>query len=79
MFVCFCFLIDPFGHSNVIPTLYNWIGFDAFFMNRIDYRLKDEIKAARDMEFTWHGSKSLGEDVSLWTHMCAPHPSLFSI
>ena len=46
------------------------MGFDAYFINRIDYRLKDQIKAAQDMEFVWHGSLSLGDDVSMWTHMC---------
>lgn len=31
---------DPFGHSNVLAPLMNATGFDAWYMNRIDYRLR---------------------------------------
>ena len=33
-------LPDPFGHSNTIAPLYNLTGFDAWYINRIDYRLQ---------------------------------------
>lgn len=35
-----CLPTDPFGHSNQIAPLYNMTGFDAWYINRIDYRLQ---------------------------------------
>ena len=32
--------IDPFGSSNVSPSLWAELGFYAFVINRIDYRIK---------------------------------------
>jgi len=65
--------IDPFGHSNVQSTLYKWTGFDAFFINRIDYREQATLKAARDMEFWWQGSPSVGTESAMWTHLLSDH------
>jgi hypothetical protein len=36
-------------------------------------RRQSEIKAAREMEFTWHGSRSLGAAVPMWTHLMDQH------
>ena len=32
-----------------------------------------EIKAAREMEFIWHGSRSLGSSLPMWTHLMVQH------
>ena len=36
-------------------------------------RCQSEIKLAREMEFIWHGSKSIGSDYPMWTHLMDNH------
>eukprot|EP00117_Sycon_ciliatum_P036568 scpid27181/ scgid4437/ Lysosomal alpha-mannosidase; Alpha-D-mannoside mannohydrolase; Alpha-mannosidase A; Alpha-mannosidase 60 kDa subunit; Alpha-mannosidase 58 kDa subunit len=65
--------VDPFGHSSVTPSLWADMGFDAFGINRIDFRDKDRRKANRELEFIWRGSKSLGEETEIFTHIMDSH------
>lgn len=70
--------VDPFGSSSVTPTLWAMSGFDDFVIARIDFRLKEQFKQEKHMEFTWRGSKSLGNQTDMFTHVlyddyCTPH------
>eukprot|EP00118_Oscarella_pearsei_P004513 m.19488 g.19488 ORF g.19488 m.19488 type:complete len:1215 (+) comp27848_c0_seq1:22-3666(+) len=65
--------VDPFGHSAVTPSLWADIGFNAFGINRIDYRIKDAMKANKGLEFVWRGSKSLGAARDMWIHVMDSH------
>ncbi|XP_055975225.1 lysosomal alpha-mannosidase [Sorex fumeus] len=51
--------IDPFGHSREQASLFAQMGFDGFFLGRIDYQDKVARKATREMEQVWRGSDSL--------------------
>jgi hypothetical protein len=65
--------VDPFGHSASTASLWSDIGFDAFGLNRIDYRLKDQLKANQSLEFIWQGSTSLGQQTRIWAHVLDSH------
>ncbi|KCV68279.1 hypothetical protein H696_05200 [Fonticula alba] len=67
--------IDPFGLSAVYPTLFAKMGFKGGVINRITYSDKDLFKATQHMEFVWRGSKSLGAEVELFTHVLSDHYS----
>jgi hypothetical protein len=49
------------------------MGFDAFGLNRIDYREKARRKATQELEFIWRGSNSLGEETQLFAHVLDSH------
>ena len=49
---------DPFGHSNVLAPLMNATGFDAWYMNRIDYRLRVRAHLAVRMGVSRHHSSA---------------------
>eukprot|EP01134_Creolimax_fragrantissima_P000152 CFRG0152T1 len=50
--------IDPFGHSNTQAELFAEMGFDAFFMGRIDADDLSKRKREKEMEFMWYPSQS---------------------
>ena len=60
--------IDPFGHSAVSPPLFRKFGFQYFVGNRINYKVKNELKRQKALEFLWNGSK-LGSESSIFTHI----------
>ena len=45
--------IDPFGHSNTNVRLFAEMGFDAWFIARLDYQDKKQRKEDKTMEFVW--------------------------
>jgi hypothetical protein len=49
----YAWLIDPFGHSSTTPLLYSRAGFKATVLNRIHYRLREELKLSKLFEFHW--------------------------
>ncbi|XP_036354000.2 lysosomal alpha-mannosidase isoform X1 [Ochotona princeps] len=51
--------IDPFGHSREQASLFAQMGFDGFFLGRIDYQDKAERLKNQEMELVWRGSASL--------------------
>ncbi|XP_075400979.1 lysosomal alpha-mannosidase-like [Tenrec ecaudatus] len=51
--------IDPFGHSREQASLFAQMGFDGFFLGRIDYQDKYIRERAHQMEQVWRGSASL--------------------
>lgn len=65
--------IDPFGHTNQNGRLFADIGFDAVGLNRIDYRLKEYMKANKTLEFIWRTSNTLGEEHDIFVHMMDNH------
>eukprot|EP00999_Lentomonas_sp_LEN2_P002732 NODE_604_length_1334_cov_3.290804_g565_i0.p1 GENE.NODE_604_length_1334_cov_3.290804_g565_i0~~NODE_604_length_1334_cov_3.290804_g565_i0.p1 ORF type:complete len:402 (+),score=70.58 NODE_604_length_1334_cov_3.290804_g565_i0:62-1207(+) len=67
--------IDPFGLSAYYPTLYAKHGFHAHVINRIHYQQKEDFKADRHLEFVWRGSKSLGAETEMFTHILDSHYS----
>lgn len=44
---------DPFGHSAQTAAVAALAGYSALVLNRIDYTLKDALKARAAMEFVW--------------------------
>ncbi|XP_036045066.1 lysosomal alpha-mannosidase-like [Onychomys torridus] len=51
--------IDPFGHSREQASLFAQMGFDGFFLGRIDYQDKFFRKKELKMEEVWRASASL--------------------
>lgn len=49
----YAWLIDPFGHSSTTPLLYARAGFKGTVLNRIHYRLREELKLSKMFEFHW--------------------------
>ncbi|GAM19522.1 hypothetical protein SAMD00019534_026970 [Acytostelium subglobosum LB1] len=68
--------IDPFGHSSAQAALFANLGFEAFFICRLDYQ-DDAIRLAdKRMEFIWNGTQSTPQ-YQLFTgvlrnHYCTP-------
>ena len=61
--------IDPFGHSNANQRLFAEMGFDAFFIGRLDYEDKQNRLDEKTMEFVWRPMfDSLGERAQIFTH-----------
>ncbi|XP_049645255.1 lysosomal alpha-mannosidase [Suncus etruscus] len=56
--------IDPFGHSREQASLFAQMGFDGFFLGRIDYQDKATREKKREMEQIWRGSSSLDPPVA---------------
>ncbi|CAO2610985.1 Lysosomal alpha-mannosidase [Lemmus lemmus] len=51
--------IDPFGHSREQASLFAQMGFDGFFLGRIDYQDKVVRQKKLKMEEVWRASTSL--------------------
>ena len=51
------------------------MGFNGHVINRIHYQLKDNWKAEKHLEFIWRGSKSLGSETDMFTHILDSHYS----
>ncbi|XP_041505823.1 lysosomal alpha-mannosidase isoform X1 [Microtus oregoni] len=51
--------IDPFGHSREQASLFAQMGFDGFFLGRIDYQDKIVRQKKLKMEEVWRASASL--------------------
>ncbi|KAH0629645.1 hypothetical protein JD844_011874 [Phrynosoma platyrhinos] len=56
--------IDPFGHSREQASLFAQMGYDGFFLGRIDYQDKLQRETLREMEQLWRGSGSLSPPVA---------------
>ncbi|KAM9952791.1 hypothetical protein ACTFIR_007847 [Dictyostelium discoideum] len=53
--------IDPFGYSSSTPTIFSSMGIKGLVINRVSNDVKSYMKSAKEMEFIWKGSESLGE------------------
>ncbi|XP_070595631.1 lysosomal alpha-mannosidase isoform X1 [Erythrolamprus reginae] len=51
--------IDPFGHSREQASLFAQMGYDGFFLGRIDYQDKFNRESLREMEQLWRASRNL--------------------
>lgn len=68
--------IDPFGHSNANQRLFAEMGFDAFFIARLDYQDKAKRLEEKTMEFVWRPMfDTLGERAQIFTHCLYHHYS----
>ena len=62
--------VDPFGHSATQAALLSAeVGLDALFFGRIDYQDHALRVAAKEMQFAWAPSPSLGPTASVWTEV----------
>ncbi|CAH0387767.1 unnamed protein product [Bemisia tabaci] len=61
--------IDPFGHSKEQASLFAQLGFDGFFMGRIDYQDKRHRLKTKDMEMIWQASQDLGSSSDIFSHI----------
>ena len=62
--------VDPFGHSNSQAALFSRMGFESWFMWRIDYRDKIKRRIEQNMEFVWTPFfEDRGTKDSLFTHV----------
>ncbi|CAN0053626.1 unnamed protein product, partial [Discosporangium mesarthrocarpum] len=60
--------IDPFGHSATQAALLSaQVGFEALYFGRIHFKDRARRIAAKDMEFIWRASPSLGEEGQVFT------------
>jgi hypothetical protein len=67
--------IDPFGHSATQAELFAQMGFEAFFIVRIDAEDKALRMATRAMELLWSPSPSLQGNGSIFTSILVNHYS----
>ena len=66
--------IDPFGHSSANARLFADMGFDAWYMARLDYQDKDQRLADKSMNFLWRPfSKHFGNDKEIFTGVMRDH------
>ncbi len=60
--------IDPFGHSATQASLLSSkVGFEGLFFGRIDHQDHDQRMNAKNMEFMWRASPSLGPQAQVFT------------
>ncbi|KAL5505251.1 hypothetical protein EMCRGX_G006653 [Ephydatia muelleri] len=59
--------IDPFGHSAEQAAIFAKMGYDAFFITRIDRSDMAARMNARTLEMVWRGSPSLGAGSEIFT------------
>jgi len=60
--------IDPFGHSAANPRLFSDMGFDAFFVGRIDGDDRDERMANKTMQWVWKPmNDTMGDQTEIFT------------
>eukprot|EP00731_Ephydatia_muelleri_P005619 Em0002g1795a len=59
--------IDPFGHSAEQAAIFAKMGYDAFFITRIDRSDMAARMNARTLEMVWRGSHSLGAGSEIFT------------
>ncbi|XXQ32610.1 Alpha-mannosidase [Plasmodiophora brassicae] len=52
--------VDPFGHSSQQASAFADIGFTTFVLGRVDDQDRSWRKTAKELEFIWRPSKSLG-------------------
>ncbi|KAG4070459.1 hypothetical protein HA402_005691 [Bradysia odoriphaga] len=55
--------IDPFGHSREQASLFAQMGFDGFFVTRLDYQDKQNRLNTKTMEVVWKSSENLDSDI----------------
>ncbi|KAH1004274.1 hypothetical protein HUJ04_004053 [Dendroctonus ponderosae] len=68
--------IDPFGHSREMASIFAQIGFDGFFLNRIDSQDLQIRRTNKQMEFVWRGSPdNLGESTDIYSNVLFRHYS----
>ncbi|XP_036596650.1 lysosomal alpha-mannosidase-like [Trichosurus vulpecula] len=51
--------IDPFGHSREQASLFAQMGFDGYFLGRLDYQDKQRREKELEMELVWRASANL--------------------
>jgi len=60
--------IDPFGHSGTQAALLSAAaGYEGLFFGRIDHQDHDQRMKAKNMEFVWRASPSLGQSAQVFT------------
>lgn len=74
--------IDPFGASSVVAEHNRLSGFKYHVIDRINWRLREQLIANKGMEFIWTPSSTLGQAASIFTHIlwenyCSPMLSGF--
>lgn len=52
--------IDPFGHSREQASLFAQMGYDGFFVTRLDYQDKQHRLDTKTMEIVWKSSVNVG-------------------
>lgn len=65
--------IDPFGASQANARMYKEMGFDYHVINRVDFRVKEQMIRDATLEFNWQVSK----DESILTHVLYKHYSSY--
>jgi hypothetical protein len=65
--------LDPFGYSSAVPSLWSQIGFKNHAIVRVDFELKRIFRQAKQLQFLWQGSKSLGKKTEMFTHIFYNH------
>lgn len=48
--------IDTFGHSREQASIFSQLGFDGFFVGRVDYQYKSNRRSNQEMEMIWNSS-----------------------
>eukprot|EP00735_Rhodelphis_limneticus_P005083 TRINITY_DN1678_c0_g1::TRINITY_DN1678_c0_g1_i1::g.17727::m.17727 TRINITY_DN1678_c0_g1::TRINITY_DN1678_c0_g1_i1::g.17727 ORF type:complete len:991 (-),score=264.01,sp/P34098/MANA_DICDI/29.95/6e-112,Glyco_hydro_38/PF01074.17/3.4e-76,Glyco_hydro_38C/PF07748.8/1e-27,Alpha-mann_mid/PF09261.6/2.7e-16 TRINITY_DN1678_c0_g1_i1:104-2710(-) len=67
--------IDPFGLSSGVARAWAEFGFKGHVINRVDYRLKEDLKNSQNLEFIWRPDPALGSSSDILTHILDSHYS----
>lgn len=67
--------IDPFGHANAQAALFAQMGFNAFYVARIDHQDKAKRLNEKSMEMIWIPETSQGVENAIFTHVNFHHYS----
>eukprot|EP00095_Tigriopus_kingsejongensis_P008381 maker-scaffold9_size846264-snap-gene-1.9 protein:Tk08381 transcript:maker-scaffold9_size846264-snap-gene-1.9-mRNA-1 annotation:"lysosomal alpha-mannosidase-like" len=59
--------IDPFGHAKEQANIFALMGFDGYFLGRLDYMDKAKREKDKTMEMVWHAQEANGEDSDIFT------------
>jgi len=48
--------IDAAGHSDATPAILSQMGIDSLFLGKLHYRMKQQFKSQKNLEFIWRGA-----------------------
>ena len=65
------YAVDPFGQSAVMAQVLKRMGYDAMYINRVQYAIKRVLAEQHNMDFIWRQHWDQAGTTDMVTHM---HP-----
>ena len=81
------YAVDPFGQSAVMAQVLKRMGYDAMYINRVQYAIKTVLAKEHNMDFIWRQHWDKDGTTDMYTHMhpffnydvphsCGPQPGV---